>query len=65
MIPHALAKGVWGNVLKNVEKTKIVPKMVKNHSFPHPPSFSPTGMIPHSPEGMVPHSLGGVKGNTW
>jgi hypothetical protein len=37
MIPHALAKGVWGNVLKNVVKNKIVPKMVKNHSFPHHP----------------------------
>jgi hypothetical protein len=29
MIPHALAKGVWGNVLKNIEKTKIVSKMGK------------------------------------
>ena len=39
MIPHALAKGVWGNVLKNIEKTKIVSKMEKKIFIPPPPKL--------------------------
>jgi hypothetical protein len=37
MIPHALAKGVWGNVLKNVEKTTNFPKMGGKSFIPPPP----------------------------
>jgi hypothetical protein len=49
MIPHGLARGVWGNVLKNVENIKINPKIVKNHSYPHHPCFGPRGNDPPKP----------------